>query len=160
MLVRQNNVGYSVTLHQKNEFGQFEKTGVCKVNDGYENYYDRQFHYTIPIDDIINHLPKLIEVICIGEANSLIALLPDNNKRLSSISITNVQDLCTALEREYELKGYESEKDALIQELKKTIKATIKCFLETYREIDIYKETTINSSFKYLDNTLSGKIQH
>lgn len=40
-----------------------------------------------------------------GDADSLIELLPKDNRDVSRISITNVQDLCTALEVAYRQGG-------------------------------------------------------
>ena len=45
-----------------------------------------------------------------------------------------------------------------IEELKKDIKKTIAKFSEKHDEIDVNKETTINSAFQYLDYTLKQKI--
>lgn len=50
------------------------------------------------------------------------------------------------------------EKDSLIEELKKIIKKTISNFTALHAEIDVNKETTISSSFQYLDYTLKQKI--
>lgn len=78
---------------------------------------------------------------------------------VNRISIKNIQDLCTALEVSYNLDGKrERMKDILITELKKEIKKTISEFTKVHNEIDINKETTIISSFKYLDYTLKQKI--
>ena len=50
------------------------------------------------------------------------------------------------------------EKDELIKELKSAIKNTIKEFIDAHEEIDVDKETTITSAFRYLDFTLKQKI--
>lgn len=49
-------------------------------------------------------------------------------------------------------------KDVLIEELKKNIKKMIADFSKSHNEIDVNKETTISSSFQYLDYTLKQKI--
>ena len=46
----------------------------------------------------------------------------------------------------------------LIEELKKNIKNTIAEFAKEHEEIDVNKETTMSSAFRYLDYTLKQKI--
>lgn len=95
----------------------------------------------------------------IEKADSLLELLPEDNKMVNRISIKNVQDLCTALEVSYQLDDKRKrEKDALVEELKKNIKNTIAEFVKEHNEIDVNKETTISSAFQYLDYTLKQKI--
>lgn len=95
----------------------------------------------------------------ISIGNSLLELLPEDNKMVNRISIKNVQDLCTALEVSYQLDDKRKrEKDALIEELKKNIKNTIAEFTKAHNEIDVNKETTMSSAFQYLDYTLKQKI--
>ena len=60
--------------------------------------------------------------------------------------------------RKYNEKRLKRPKDALIEELKKSINETIAEFLQDKPEIDIYKSTNIASAFKYLDFTLVDKI--
>ncbi len=157
--VRQNNVGFEVTLHRKLE-GRYHKTEECKIDDGYEDYCEREYHTVIPITGFQNYLAKLIELICDGDIDHLTALLPESNKRLQSINITNVQDICTALEIEYRLCDSPDKliKDTFIGELKKDIRATIKKFVSNHPEIDVDTETTIGSCFNHLDLTLREKI--
>lgn len=158
LLTMQNNVFFEVYLSQRNHENQYFKTGICKVLDHYENYSTRKAHNVIPIYNILESIPNLINKITNSEAESLLAILPEDNKRVNQISITNVQDLCTALEIAYSWKKKSKEKDILIAELKKKIKNAIAEFTKNSKEIDVYKETTINSAFQYLDYTLKQKI--
>ena len=104
-------------------------------------------------------MPNLVNGIINSKADSLLELLPEDNKMVNRISIKNVQDLCTALEVSYHLDDKRKrEKDALIEELKKNIKNTIAEYAKEHNEIDVNKETTISSAFQYLDYTLRQKI--
>ncbi len=100
----------------------------------------------------------MIESIANNEASSLLAVLPENNKHVGQITITNVQDLCTALEVAYTWDKRSRLKDALVGELKKKIREAISDFAKSHDEIDVDKETTISSAFQYLDYTLKQKI--
>ena len=103
-------------------------------------------------------MPSLLEKTASKQFDALLSVLPDNNHRLDRITITNVQDLCTALEVSYGWDKHIRSKDAFIEELKKRIKQTIKCFMSYHAEIDVYNDTTISSAFSYLDYTLRDKI--
>ena len=140
-------------------FEKYFKRGICKIFDSYENYSIRQWHKVIPIFSVFDYIPNLIDGIVNGKVNSLLELLPEDNKMVNRISIKNVQDLCTALEVSYQLDDKRKrEKDALIEELKKNIKNTIAEFTKAHNEIDVNKETTMSSAFQYLDYTLKQKI--
>ncbi|MDD3139800.1 MAG: hypothetical protein PHX08_12610 [Lachnospiraceae bacterium] len=158
ILTTRNNIFFEVYLSQRNSDNQYFQTGVCKVIDHYENYSTRKMDKVVPIYNILDCVPRLIEKIANSEVEPLLALLPEDNKRAKQISITNVQDLCTALEVAYEWSKSRKDKDPLIVELKKQIKKTINEFSQTHDEIDVYKETTISSAFQYLDYTLKQKI--
>jgi len=158
ILTTRNNNFFEVYLSQRNSDNQYFQTGVCKIIDHYENYSARKWHNVIPIHSILDCVPRLIEKIANNEVKPLLALLPEDNKRAKQISITNVQDLCTALEVAYDWSKRSKEKDLLIAELKRQIKKTITEFTQTHDEIDVYKETTISSAFQYLDYTLKQKI--
>ena len=148
-----------VYLSQRNSEQKYFKTGICKIFDSYENYSIRQWHKVIPIFSVFDYIPNLIDGIVNGKVNSLLELLPEDNKMVNRISIKNVQDLCTALEVSYQLDDKRKrEKDALIEELKKNIKNTIAEFTKAHNEIDVNKETTMSSAFQYLDYTLKQKI--
>ena len=158
VLTMRNNVFFEVYLSQRNSDNQYFQTGVCKIFDHYENYSARKWHNVIPIHSILDYVPTLIDKIANNEVEPLLALLPENNKRAKQISITNVQDLCTALEVAYNWSKRSKEKDPLMAELKNKIRKTIAEFTQIHNEIDIYKETTISSAFQYLDYTLKQKI--
>ncbi len=158
ILTKQNNIFFEVYLSQRNTQNQYFKTGYCKIYDDYENYCAKKWFNVIPIHAIIDYIPKLIESIVNNEVDSLLVLLPESNREINRISITNVQDLCTALEVAYSWSEKGKEKDILINELKKKIKKTISKFAKDHDEIDVHKETTISSAFQYLDYTLKQKI--
>ncbi|MGR5618978.1 hypothetical protein [Mediterraneibacter gnavus] len=160
ILTSQNNIFFEeVYLSQRNSEQKYFKTGICKIFDSYENYSIRQWHKVIPIFSVFDYIPNLIDGIVNGKANSLLELLPEDNKMVNRISIKNVQDLCTALEVSYHLDDRRKrEKDTLIEELKKNIKNTIAEFTKVHNEIDVNKETTMSSAFQYLDYTLKQKI--
>lgn len=158
ILTMRNNVTFDVYVSQRNAENKYFETGVCKILDHYENYSMRKWHNVIPINSIMDYLPRLIDKISNNETGCLLALLPEDNRRTGLISITNVQDLCTALEVAYNWSKKSKEKDMLIDKLKKNIKNTIAEFVNMHNEIDVYKETTISSAFQYLDYTLKQKI--
>ena len=104
ILTSQNNICFEeVYLSQRNSEQKYFKTGICKIFDSYENYSIRQWHKVIPIFSVFDYIPNLIDGIVNGKANSLLELLPEDNKMVNRISIKNVQDLCTALEVSYHL---------------------------------------------------------
>ena len=65
----------------------------------------------IPIFSVFDYIPNLIDGIVNGKANSLLELLPEDNKMVNRISIKNVQDLCTALEVSYHLDDREKKRE-------------------------------------------------
>lgn len=159
ILTSQNNVYFEGYLSQKNSDNMFFETAICKIFDCYDNYSTRACHNVIPIFSIFDYIPKLIEGIVNGKADTLLELLPENNDMINRISIKNVQDLCTALEVTYHLDDKRSrEKDILIEEIKTEIKKTIEAFSKSHSEINVSQETTISSAFQYLDYTLKQKI--
>lgn len=158
ILTAQNNIVFDVYLSQKGQDGLFYKTGVCKIFDSFPNYSVRKSHRVIPMLSVFDHIPNMVKFIATGKVQSILEVLPRDNMDVHRISITNVQDLCTALEIKYNEKRLKRPKDALIEELKKSINETIAKFLQDKPEIDIYKSTNIASAFKYLDFTLVDKI--
>lgn len=160
ILTSQSNVCFEeVYLSQRNSEQKYFKTGICKIFDPYENYSIRQWHKVIPICSVFDYIPDLVNEIINSKADSLLELLPEDNKMVNRISIKNVQDLCTALEVSYHLDDKRKrEKDTLVEELKKNIKITIAEFAKEHNEIDVNKETTMSSAFQYLDYTLKQKI--
>ena len=160
LLVGQNNVSFDVALHQRTKDNKFIKTANCKINDGYDDYCEKGFHSVISLDKVFPYIPKLFEIIKSSKnnANHILALLPESNKRLGRITFTKVQALCTALEVEYRANGYERPRDARIEELKRDIGLCVKAFLEKNPDLDVYKKTTISTVYKNLDYSLSDKI--
>ena len=112
------------------------------------------------LKDIFTFLPNLINSIFKKESEMLISLLPDNNRKVNCISIHNVQDLCTALEKSYEwVHGkVKNKRDHYLDGLKKTIKKSIKQYDGEFEGFNAYDLTTILKSFEYLDFTLTQKV--
>lgn len=158
LLTSQNNIVFDVYLSQRNSDNRFFKSGSCKIFDRYKDYSTRKWHNVISVYSMLDYLPKMIEKIAGDEIASLLAVLPDDNRSVSRISITNIQDLCTALEVAYKWEQREREKDILIEALKKDIRETIAAFTAKHKEISIYQETTISSAFQYLDYTLRQRV--
>lgn len=157
LLIRENNISFDVYLSQRLSDNFLNRTAICKIFDPYENYSNKSDFKVIPLCSIIDYLPNLIHIIDSGEAKAIIPLLSNNNTR-NQITITNVQDMCTALEVAYNWNHGKREKDKLISSLKERIKATIRDFSVEHSEIDVNQQTTILSSFQYLDFTLKEKI--
>lgn len=160
VLAQQNNIDFDVSINQRTEDGKFMSTGICKVFMDSENFYNPQNHQVVPIQSLFDHIPQIIRIVESGEADTILALLPERNKDRKRVTISNVQDLCTALEAEYNLYSSKTSttKDAAVQQLKKSIKSTIKAFTAENSNIDPDKETTISSCFQYLDLNLKNKI--
>lgn len=158
LLTKQNNISFHCYLSQRASNGLLFKTADCAFFDHYANYSLKKHTRVIPIQHIFDSVPSLMEKIAKHEVDFILSLLPENNKETGLISITNVQDLCTALEIVYEWGKKKRSKDLLIEELKKRIKSTISEFVSHNKDIDINRETTISSSFQYLDYNLSQKI--
>ena len=158
LLTGQSNLHFSVYLSQRNSEDLFQKSAICKIYEPYDNFSNRSWHEVISIYSIFDCLPGLIQRIANHETNVIVDLLPDDNKRARYVSITNIQDLCTALEVSYSWSDRHKEKDAIIESLKKRINETIKDFISETDGIDVYKETTISSSFQYLDYTLKQRV--
>lgn len=158
ILTVQNNNFFEVYLSQRNTEGKYFVTANCKIFDGYENYCKKSADRVINISNMVEYIPNLINQIEKNKADTLLELLPNDNKDVNKISIKNVQDICTALEVSYAYNKDKRNKDKLIKELKENIKETIQIFITSHPEIDVNKKTTINSAFQYLDYTLKEKI--
>lgn len=158
ILTAQNNIVFDVYLSQKRQDGLFYRTGICKIFDGFQNYSVRKSHTVIPLLSVFDHIQNLIKMISAGQAAPLLTILPNDNLGVHRISISNIQDLCTALEVAYKWDKRPREKDLLISKLKQNIKSTISDFVDLHPEIEPYNSTTISSAFQYLDYTLSQKI--
>ena len=156
ILTKRGNNSFDTFLSQTDKEGKVYQTAVCKIFDGYENYADVNSFTSIPICDIFDYLPDLITKIHKNETEPLLALLPIDNRKTNTISMTNIQDICTALEAAYP--NQKREKDALITELKSEIKKTIKAFQQSHTDIDVNSETTLSNCFQHLDFTLRQKI--
>lgn len=158
ILTRQNNIYFDVYLSQRGTDDLYYKTANCKFFDSYTNYSSKSIHNVIPLVDIIEYLPNLVDKIANKEIDTILALLPEDNTMLNKVSLTNIQDICTALEVSYERDKRKRDKDKDIEILKKSIKKTIKEFQRNHSEISVYNQTTISSAFQYLDYTLKDKI--
>ena len=162
ILIGQNNVFFDIYVSRTPKGEKSRKTGSCKFADKYQNYANVAYGKAIHLLEIFECIPKLISIIESKEADVLLSLLPVDNRDVHRVSITDIQNICTALEVAYNWQKISRGKDELIKELKKDIKKAIKDFLKRKEEenvdIDIYKKTTINSAFKYLDYTLKEKI--
>lgn len=157
---KQKNIDFDVSLKQRVSDEKYMETGICKVFVDNQDFYKPNSHRVIDIMKLLNNLPSLINNICNETVESLLMVLPDSNKNANQVSLTNVQDLCTALEVEYKLCKSKTSNDKLIDLLKKDIQQTIRDFVEKNPTIDVNRETTIHSSFQYLDYTSKQKILH
>ena len=159
LLTMQNNVGFETYLNQRDSAGKLFQSAICKIYDGYEDYATKNQYSVLPLSVLFDYLPALIERIENKKYDSLLSLLPEDNRHTNLISITNVQDICTALEVAYGWGKRKRNKDILIADLKKRIKATITTFVNEQSDMDVNNETTISSAFQYLDYTLKDKIE-
>lgn len=134
------------------------KIGLTILFDNFTNYSTSKNHNVIPILSVFDHISNMIKLIATDKVQPILEVLPRNNMEVHRISITNVQDLCTALEIEYNANKPRRPKDELIEELKKSIHETITDFVQDNSKIDVHKSINIESAFKHLDFTLVDKI--
>lgn len=162
ILIGQNNVFFDVYVSRNPNGKKSRKTGICKFTDNYVNYANVAYGKAIHLLEIFECIPKLISLIEKKDADILLSLLPVDNRDVHRVSITDIQNICTALEVAYDWQKISRGKDELIKELKKEIQEKISDFLEKKEKeqvyIDIDKKTNIASAFKYLDYTLKEKI--
>lgn len=162
ILIGQNNVFFDIYVSRTPKGEESRKTGICKFADKYQNYANVAYGKAIHLLEIFECIPKLISIIESKEADVILSLLPVDNRDVHRVSITDIQNICTALEVAYDWQQISREKDELVKELKKDIKKTINDFLEKKEkeqvDIDIDKKTNIASAFKHLDYTLKEKI--
>lgn len=153
-----DNVCFDAYLSQKLPDGGLYPTALCRIPDHYENYSDRNVNRVVKLNEVADYLPKLLEWIEKGEADNLIYLLPDDNKSKDKMSLTNIQDMCSALEIAYNRKSEYRKNTRLLKELKKAISKAVDEFKENHPDFDPNTQTTVSSAFKYLDMTLKEKI--
>lgn len=158
ILVKQENIRFDVYLSQRDSQGQYVKSAYCKIYDEYENYSEKTIYQVINIDWVFNCIPNIIELLETSKLNIIHEVLPHSNQDLKYISITNVQDICTALEVAYDWSTRHQEKDEYIKGLKKCIKTAIAEYVKTHPGTDPNNETTLSSSFSYLSFSLKQKI--
>jgi hypothetical protein len=152
-----HNSAFDCKLHQRNADSRFCNTGLCKAYHNHDELTKRSHRNVIPLDILKEHLPSLVKAIYDGEADTLLDLLPSNNSPY--INIADIQDLCTALEVAYNLSGHKNERDNMIKTLKRALNDTIKQFSDE-NDIKIRDQTTIRSSFKYLDWNARDKVMY
>ena len=158
LLTGRRNLHFNMFLSQRNSEKELQETALCAVYEPFENFSNREWHQVISIYDVFDCLPNIIQKIAKNETDIILDLLPDNNEKEGYITISNVQDLCTALEVAYKWSDKHSVKDKLIEDLKGCITETIHNFMNSRGSIDVYKETTISSAFQYLDYTLKQRV--
>lgn len=153
-----DNVCFDAYLSQRQPDGKLYRTALCRIPDHYENYSDRKINRVVKLNEVADYLPKLLELIEKGEADNLIYLLPDDNKSKDKMSLTNIQDMCSALEIAYNRKSEYRKNTGLLNELKKVIAKAVDEFKENHPDFNPNTQTTVSSAFKYLDMTLKEKI--
>ena len=157
LLTMQSNVTFGIRLFQKTKEGKLDNTANCHVNESYENYVSVSKSSIVSLYQIKEGLQRILNSIANRESEIIVDLLPDNNKKKALITITNVQNMCAALEVAYSNGDRHVGKDAAINDLRKRIKQLIKEY-SAENGWDVYRETNINSCFEYLDYTLANKI--
>ena len=166
ILIGQNNVFFDIYVSRTPKGEESRKTGICKFADKYQNYANVAYGKAIHLLEIFECIPKLISIIESKEADVLLSLLPVDNRDVHRVSITDIQNICTALEVVYDWRKSKLKKDKFIETLKEKIDDTIDEFVKSEKanaegiddRKDIYDKTTIKSAFKYLDYTLKEKI--
>lgn len=157
LLVKQNNILLNVSLGQKGKDDRKFDTAECKIFDHYDNYSKRNSFNLIRIDKILDNIQKLIDHLENDKFKVIFSILPDNNDEVNTISVSDIQNICTVLENIYEWRKGKRIRDKKIKELKKRIKAVIEEF-ERRNDIDISDNTTIATEFRNLDFSLARKI--
>lgn len=150
---------YDITLSQLTQGNKYQNSAKCVLAPQYDNYSKVKGYQVVPFDIFNTHLPKMIELVSKDEANTLLALLPDSDKTRNFVTLTHIQDVCTALECEYSEISITNPTTKLLSEFKTDIKKAVKKFRNMHPYLDVYTNTTINSVFKNLDLTLHTKIK-
>ncbi len=166
ILTGKNNIRFKVQIGQKIKQNKYINTGICKFLTSYSNFSEIRWEKVINIFNIFDCIPNLISLIESKDADILLALLPVDNRDVHRVSITDIQNICTALEVVYDWRKSKLKKDKFIETLKEKIDDTIDEFVKSEKanaegiddRKDIYDKTTIKSAFKYLDYTLKEKI--
>lgn len=162
ILTRQNNVSFGITLSQLNSNNQLYPSAICKTFDHYENYANKSSAHVASIICLVDYLPAIITKLSEHKADALLAVLPDNNKNTGRISITNVQDLCTALEVAYlwenKCAKKKKKKDELFKDFKGKIDEVIETFETEHPEFNAQNHTTLSCAFQYLSYNARTKI--
>ncbi len=139
-LLGRQNVGFNIQIQQQTknmserlqiQSGEknlelFNNVAEVYVNDGYEDYCDVRHDHSIQFGHLSDDLPKLFNLFSVNIKNPYLPMLPSSNERAKLISYTDVGDICTSLEIEYDIKEYAAPIDAtrnsLIKQLKKSVK--------------------------------------
>lgn len=157
-LVGQHNIEFEVTFHKKREDNKFEKTAICKIYDGYRNYCRKPFHRVIPLIIFDEKLPDAISLFADYEKKPVLSFLPSDNTNLNLIDHSDIQNLCTALEVECNLKLLPLQKDETADKLKKELLVVINKFRKEDSSSDkkLYDKAT--GTIGYISSALSTKI--
>lgn len=162
LLFGMSNVKFDVCLEQKNSCDEFVESAVCSFSDDYDDYSNRCWTNVVSLVDIMDYIPKIINKMIDSDGlETFFSVLPRSNIARTSISIFQVQDLCTMLEKGYEWvyedSSISNERTDYIVGLRSAIKKCIKEFDVNHGSKDVNALTNVSSAFKYIDYTAKNK---
>lgn len=171
-LLGRQNVGFNVSLQQKiknmspaarqlhgdEDLELFSKVAEVFISDGYEDYCNIRVDHTIQLSHLGKDLPKLLNLFAENGKRPFLQMLPLTNNRVGTISYTDVGDICTSLEIEYNLKGYTTPQDCVREGLIEKLKETVKAFRNEVKITDTALWDSANNSVKYINLPLKERI--
>ncbi len=142
--VRQYNVEFKLLLDSQ--------SSVCKVQRDVEDYVKLDFTRVIGIGLLGDMLPKLLRLLSEDISRPYLQFVPYRNRDIYFMSIANVRDICTSLEREYELHEITNKKIPEVSRLIKDLKKTVKGFKENNKDkLSERFYNLVNSTINYID---------
>lgn len=144
--VGQYNVEINMRLHIGNQIA------VCKIQQDIEDYVKSNFTQVIQIGSLGDKLPNLLKLLNDDKMRPYLQFFPYRNRDIYFMSIANVRDICSSLEREYKLQGITGEKFPGVFQLISSLKQNVKDFKANNKD-------KLSDDFYNLVNTTLGFIE-
>ncbi len=171
-LLGRQNVGFNVQLQQRiknmseilqKQSGEqnlklFSNVAEVYISDGYEDYCDARYDHTIQFKHLNDDLPKLFNLFSVKRKQPYLPMLPVSNDRAKFISYTDVGDICTSLEIEYEIKKYKAPTDDFRNSLVERLQAAVKEYQESENKPDTDLYNSALGSIEHIKLPLKERI--
>ncbi|MDR1665096.1 MAG: hypothetical protein LBR83_09290 [Clostridiales bacterium] len=160
-LAGRKNVDFGVRLLQKHE-----SDSLCYIADGFfsgnsSDVYNGEIRKTIQINMFEDKLPDLFMLFTDEKTLPYLPFLPKNNKEAKHISYTDVLDICTAFEIEFELSKLKIQSNDVANNLYIVLKNAIKEFRKNQVEEADQKDKVFDVAFsniQHINASLADKI--